>query len=140
MDIYFAASIRGGRKFLEHYKKIVAYLVENGHNVLTEHIIRDDVFEYETQFTANEIFNRDIQWLNNSSCMIADVSNPSLGVGYEICHALNRKIPTLCVFQNGSSVSQMIAGNNSSGLKLFEYKNFESLFKEITHFIGSLDR
>ncbi len=139
MDIYFAASIRGGRKFLENYKKIVAYLSEGGHRVLTEHIVLDNVIEHESQYTASEIFNRDIDWLNNSSCLIADVSNPSLGVGYEICHALNKKIPTLCVFQNGSSVSLMITGNNSSYLNLFEYKNFQGLFEEITHFIRSLN-
>jgi nucleoside 2-deoxyribosyltransferase len=140
MDIYFAASIRGGRKYLLNYKKIVTHLIENGHSVLTEHVVLDDVIEQESKFTPSEIFNRDIEWLNKSACMIADVSNPSLGVGYEICYALQNKIPTLCVFQSGSSVSQMISGNSSSYLKLFEFNDFENLFVEIDHFINNLVR
>ena len=136
MDIYFAASIRGGRSFLENYKKIVAYLHEKGHRVLTEHIVLDDVDEYENQFKAGEVFRRDIDWLNSSQRLIADVSNPSLGVGYEICHALAKKIPTLCVYQNGVTVSKMITGNNSPYLQTFAYQNFAGLFAEIERFIG----
>ena len=50
MDIYFAASIRGGRKYLSNYKKIVAHIIENGHSVLTEHVILYDVIEQESKF------------------------------------------------------------------------------------------
>ena len=108
MKIYFSGSIAGGRKYLDIYKKIVAYLKEKGHQVLTDHIIIDNILEFENQLKPEEIFQRDIDWLNECDVLVAEVSNPSLGVGYEICYALERKIPTLCIYQAGILVSRMI--------------------------------
>ena len=63
MKIYFSASISGGRKYLDIYKKIVAHLKQKEHEVLTEHIIVDHIFDLEKQWSPKEIFERDIQWL-----------------------------------------------------------------------------
>ena len=136
MKIYFSGSIAGGRKYLDIYKKIVAYLKEKGHQVLTDHIIIDNILEFENQLKPEEIFQRDIDWLNGCDVVIAEVSNPSLGVGYEICHALERKIPTLCIYQPGIFVSRMIVGNTSPGLTLFEYQDEDSLFQKLEEFLN----
>ena len=138
MKIYFSGSIAGGRKYLDIYKKIVAYLKEKGHQVLTDHIIIDNIFEFENQLKPEEIFQRDIDWLNECDVVIAEVSNPSLGVGYEICHALERKIPTLCIYQTGILVSRMIVGNTSSCLTLFENPDEESLYQKLEEFLDSI--
>ena len=138
MDIYFCASIRGGRKFLSSYQKIVKYLQKLGHNVLTEHIVYDDVLGFEKDFTPQEIYERDIRFLNKSKVAIAEVSNPSLGVGYEICYAIEKNIPILCLYQNKYSVSCMITGNTSHKITLFEYKNDKSLFEKIDKFLKKL--
>jgi nucleoside 2-deoxyribosyltransferase len=135
MNIYFSGSIAGGRKYLDSYKKIVAYLKEKGHQVLTDHIIIDNIFEFENQLKPEEIFQRDINWLNDCDVLIAEISNPSLGVGYEICYALERKIPTLCIYQAGILVSRMIVGNTSSCLTLFEYPDEESLYQKLEEFL-----
>ena len=55
MKIYFSGSIAGGRKDLAIYQKIVAYLIEKGHQVLTDHIIIDNIFELERQLKPEEI-------------------------------------------------------------------------------------
>ena len=117
------------------YKKIVAYLKEKGHHVLTDHIVIDNIFEFETKLKPEEIYQRDIDWLNECNVVIAEVSNPSLGVGYEICYALERKIPTLCIYQTGILVSRMIVGNTSPGLTLFEYPDEESLYHKLEEFL-----
>ena len=135
MKIYFSGSIAGGRKYLNIYKKIVAYLKEKGHHVLTDHIIIDNIFEFETKLKPEEIYQRDIDWLNECNVVIAEVSNPSLGVGYEICYALERKIPILCIYQAGILVSRMIIGNTSPGLTLFEYPDEESLYHKLEEFL-----
>jgi nucleoside 2-deoxyribosyltransferase len=138
MKIYFSASISGGRKYLEIYKKIVAHLKQKEHEVLTEHIIVDHIFDLEKQWSPEEIFERDIQWLQECDVVIAEVSNPSLGVGYEICYALEHQIPTLCIFQSEIFVSRMIVGNTSCDLTLFEYRDEESLFQKINYFLDQL--
>lgn len=135
MKIYFSGSIAGGRKYLDIYKKIVAILKKQGHIVLTEHIVMDNIFEFENKLQPAEIFERDIRMLNECDVVIAEVSNPSLGVGYEICYALERQIPTLGLFQPDIYISRMILGNTSPYLTLFEYKNEKSLVKQVDTFL-----
>lgn len=136
MKIYFSGSIAGGRKYLDVYKKIVGYLKQEGHEVLTDHIIVDNIFEFEQKWQPAEIFERDIRVLNDCDVVIAEVSNPSLGVGYEICYALERQIPTLALFQSHIFVSRMILGNTSPYLTLSGYDNEKTLVDKMETFLA----
>ncbi len=138
MKVYFSGSIAGGRKFLNTYKRIVAYLKGQGHQVLTEHIVIDNIFDFENILKPTEIYERDIKFLNEAEAVIAEISNPSLGVGYEICYAVEHQIPILCVYQPEIFVSRMIIGNTSPYLELFEYASEELLFKRIDQFLTSM--
>ncbi len=113
----------------------MAYLKQKGHEVLTDHIIVDNIFDFENQWNPKEIFERDIRFLSECDVVIAEVSNPSLGVGYEICYALGHKISTLCIYQPNIFVSRMIVGNTSPYLTLFEYQDEESLFLRLDDFL-----
>ena len=48
--------------------------------------------------TEEFIYNRDVDWLRESDCVIAEVTQPSLGVGYELGFAESLKIPVLCLY------------------------------------------
>lgn len=135
MKIYFSGSIAGGRKYLDIYKKIVAHLKQQGHEVLSEHIVIDNIFEFENKLQPAEIFERDIHMLNECDVVIAEVSNPSLGVGYEICYALEHQIPTLGLFQPGIFVSRMILGNTSPYLTLSDYNNEKAVVEQMETFL-----
>ena len=135
MKIYFSGSIAGGRKYLDVYKKIVAYIKKQGHQVLTDHIIIDNIFDFENKLSPQKIYERDIKFLNECDVVIAEVSNPSLGVGYEVCYALEHQIPTLCIFQSDIFISRMIVGNTSPYLTLFEYESEKTLLKRIVTFL-----
>jgi hypothetical protein len=52
-------------------------------------------------------------WLAQADLVIAEVTTPSLGVGYELALAEKRGIPCFCLFRqtSGVSLSAMIAGN-----------------------------
>ena len=138
MKIYFSASISGGRKYLDTYKDIVKYLKSKHHTILTEHIIYDNVLELEEELSAQEIYERDIQFLKKCDVIIAEVSNPSLGVGYEICYAEILKKPILCLFHDNIFVSRMIIGNTSPFITLSRYTNTEMIFKSIDDFFTNL--
>ena len=130
MNIYFAGSIAGGRQYLAAYQRIVAYLESCGHRVLTEHVVKPDVIEWEKGFTAEQIYTRDIRWLKECDCLIAEVSNPSLGVGYEICYALRINKPVLCLYREGIFLTRMLTGNTADGLLVKEYEE-DREWKEI---------
>ncbi len=135
MKIYFSGSIAGGRSFLESYKNIVKHLKKKGHQVLSEHIILDNVLDHENRLSPEEIYERDIEFLDECDAVIAEVSNPSLGVGYELCYAVEHTIPALCLFQSGIFVSRMIIGNTSPHLITARYDNEREMYAAIDQFL-----
>jgi len=127
MEIYFGCSITGGRNQEREYQQIVNYLIEAGHQVPTAHLSRSDVMELELVVDPVQVYNRDIQWIDNCQVMVAEVSTPSHGVGYEICYALMNQIPVLCLHKTGIRVSKMITGNKDPMLRVMEYRSTEHL-------------
>jgi 2'-deoxynucleoside 5'-phosphate N-hydrolase len=134
MKIYFAGSIRGGREDKEIYLQIIEYLSEYG-KVLTEHVGSQNINDFgESNLSDNQIYNRDISWLQEADVMIAEVSTPSLGVGYEIGKAeeMNKKILCLYRSQQEKKLSAMI--NGSSNLKVVEYNKTEDMRRAVDSF------
>lgn len=122
MTIYFCGAIAGGRSFLPTYTKIVRYLQRLRHSVPTEHIIEPNVLNNELQLTPEQIYQRDVDWLSNSQLVVAEISTPSLGVGYEIGFALNLRKQVLALYQKDLFVSRMIIGNPDPNLTVRQYK------------------
>jgi hypothetical protein len=124
MKIYFAGSIRGGRSKILAYAKIIEHLKKFG-KVLTEHVGDKKISSYgEKNFSNYEIYMRDVNLIKKSS-VVADVSVPSLGVGYEVAKAEQLRKPVLCLYQARSKkcrLSAMIAGN-----KNFEIGNYKTI-------------
>jgi hypothetical protein len=55
-----------------------------------------------------EILERDMQWLTQSQVVIAEVTQPSLGVGFEIARAITLNKPVLCLFRPSSGNRKII--------------------------------
>ena len=80
----------------------------------------------------------DFFWLIESDLLIAEVTNPSLGVGYEIGRAVHNHKKILCLFRENheQKLSAMIAG--STGLNCIKYSSIEDLKKKIDQFFLKL--
>jgi len=138
MKIYFAGSIRGGRVNQESYSHIIDCLHNYG-NVLTEHVGNFYLKESGEQNLSDEmIYERDLEWLKQADVLIAEVSTPSLGVGYEISRAEEFKKPILCLYQkhSGKCLSAMISGNRR--LEIAVYSNFDEIAQHIKIFFSRL--
>jgi len=138
MDIYFTGSIRGGREHVEWYAEIVK-LLKNYGKVLTEHVADMNLPESGENLPINHIFERDIKWIKECDALIADVTTPSIGVGYEIARAELLNKPVLCLFYNGSGkrLSGMVEGNK--GIKIATYKTVEDIEKALKEFFDGLN-
>ena len=88
--------------------------------------------------TEEEIYARDMSLLLKSEALIAEVTVPSTGVGYEICRALVQGIPVLCLHRQDAVVSAMVLGNPNSLLKISTYSEEIVLKRLIIEFIKSL--
>ena len=98
MRIYFAGSIRGGRDDWAVYKDIIRLLSEFG-DVLTEHIGNSELSVTGEDLLDRDIHDRDLQWLASCDVLVAEVTRPSLGVGYEIAKASDWDKPILCIYR-----------------------------------------
>ncbi len=127
--IYFAGSIRGGRNDAELYGRIIAKLKKYG-CVLTEHVGNPAVLELEKDNSVQDIYVRDMAWMKEVDILIAEASNPSLGVGYEIAKAEERKIP-VHIFHNlnKGALSAMLAGNER--FHIYPYQREEEIYEEL---------
>jgi inosine/xanthosine triphosphatase len=138
--IYFAASISGGRDFIEHYIRIVEILKKMGHSVLSEHVSNPMItaLSGDDGMTQKEIFQRDTEWINQCDLMVAEVTQPLLGVGFEIAYAVNQKKPVIALYYKNATqrLSSMIAGQNSKYIRVFEY-DLETLESLLSEHIGS---
>lgn len=133
LKIYFGGSIKGGRSKVEDYKKIVDYLKTIG-TVLDEHVADPNLQSSGESITPTEIYNRDVSWINECDILIAEVTVPSLGVGYEIGYAesLNKRI--ICLYQNDESISAMIKGNNS--ITHISYDDVDELLTKLSTYFN----
>ena len=135
MNIYFSCSITGGREDQSVYREIVDHLLAEGHEVPTAHLASPDLSDLETNISPADIYIRDIGWVRACDVLIAEVSTPSHGVGYEIAEAVNRRKPVLCVYQENKRVSKIITGNQEKNVEIYAYKSIEDLLEQIENFL-----
>ena len=124
--IYFSGSISGGREDIETYRRIVAALESAGHRVLAGMVTAKHVGAEGEPLSAAAIFDRDVAWIEEAAreggALVAEVSRPSTGVGYEIGYARHRlDMPVICLYRPAFTrrCSGMIAGDRA--IRLIEY-------------------
>jgi len=138
MNIYFACSITGGREFEAVYQELTAALLADGHEVPTAHLAASTVVELEAIVSPVEVYQRDVSWIREADALIAEVSVPSHGVGYEIGYALSAGKQVLCLSQAGRKVSKMVSGNPDPKLRVRTYKDNREAIDLVRHFIKEI--
>ena len=128
--IYFAGSIAGGRQDEDLYGRIIAKLGEYG-KVLTEIVGKPNPGKDEHTLDLNghkKIHDEDLEWLTQCDYLVAEVTQPSLGVGYELGRAISLEKKILCLFRPDSDkrLSSMIQGaHNGSTFIVRNYQESE---------------
>lgn len=126
MVIYFGGSIRGGRDDRELYAAIIELLHHYG-KVVTEHVGDASVTLGGENASDREIHDRDLAWIRGSDVLIAEVTAPSLGVGYEIGRAVEWGKRVVCLYRpsDGRKLSGMISG--CPAVEVHEYSTVPEL-------------
>lgn len=152
--VYFAGAIRGDRIMEETIIEGVRYIKNLGFAVLNEHVGADKPIETFANkikktlenLTAEDIEKQDIEWLNQSTHVIAEISGASTGTGREIEYARTKgyfgEIPAkiLCVYRKDREfyASPMIRGMSEDkypNVKIKSYENIEGLKKIVNDFL-----
>ena len=137
MKIYFAASIRAGRKRVNDYGKIINHLKNYG-SVLTEHVGNKRLSSYGSSASSESVHDNDLKMLMASDVIVAEVSVPSLGVGYELAKAEDKNKMILCLYrkEKGKRLSAMIGGSRK--IKVASYDKLDEALGHIDNFMKKL--
>jgi nucleoside 2-deoxyribosyltransferase len=123
LTIYFAGAISGGRGDVAHYRRVVEALESDGHRVLAGAVASESVGSGGEALDSRAIFERDVAWIGEADVVVAEVSVPSTGVGYEIATARYRDgIPVVCLYRPEFTkrCTAMVAGDR--GIELIAYE------------------
>ena len=137
--VYFAGSIRGGREDAAVYKRIIDY-INRTDTVLTEHIGLGSLsVKARTKEDDVHIYERDTEWLISSDVLIAECTNPSHGVGYELAYAEARNIPVYIFYDKSkANISAMLNGN--ANFKVYPYENEAEIYPVFDEILGNQRR
>jgi len=135
VKVYFACSITGGRDNAHLYQDIVDGIKETGAELLSE-LFADQSINSKTGvgikkgMSKHSIWKFDMDWVRQADVIIAEVTQPSLGVGYEIAKAEEMGKPVLSLFYEPSDkrLSAMIEGSDRNQT---EYYSDQSEVKNI---------
>ena len=111
---------------MDLYGTLVEKLGKYG-DVLTPFVADKSITNLGSEHTGGDraIHERDVELLQQCSVVVAEVTQPSLGVGYEIGRAVAMGKQVLCLYrpQEGKLLSAMIRGmDNEAGLRVHDYK------------------
>ncbi len=137
LRVYLACTVRGDRAGVAAGRIICERLQANGHDVLTTHLLAEDVEAAESRLTEAQIFQRDLEWLNACDVLVAEASGSSYGVGFEVGYVLGRAtssgqhVVLLYDASRRHAISRLITGNSDPACTTLGYTSAE----ELTEFI-----
>lgn len=120
-------------------KEIYTKLLKHG-SVLDEHVVRDDVLGWSDK-QEKEGFNFyefDTKKIEESNAVVALVTNPSTGIGYELAYALDRGKPVLALCKEGIHLTKMLTHNTNPLFKCSFYSSTSEIEKLVSSFVGKV--
>ena len=142
MRVYLACTVRGERGGVLAGRAISQRLQAHGHEVLTTHLLADDVDRAESALTEAQVYRRDVEWLSQCDVLVAEASGSSYGVGFEVGYLIGRARETrqrvVLVYDAARrhAVSRLITGNCDDACTTFAYDSLEDLVAFIDRQLG----
>lgn len=136
MKIYVSGSIYGGTQKIDTYKRMIEELEKYG-EVVDKQIADPNTIENEKYQIDIDIYKGLEKQLIEADIVFAEVTIPSLGVGYELGFAdkIGKKIIAIYDETYTKKVSTMIRGNKR--IKLIPYRNIEEIFNDLEELLNN---
>ena len=97
-----------------------------GHEVLTRHLVNDDAWERDRLISPQDVYRRDMAWLQHCEVLIAEVSGSSFGLGFETGYLLCATAKKVILFYRRDlekKISLLITGNTHPNCTLAPYSS-----------------
>lgn len=121
MKIFFIASIAGKSQFLNNYQRIIDILKNLGNKVYSDHVIKDmcDMRDLKLKKEYRGYSKRIYKLINESDAVVAEITYPSIMVGYLLNYSLRQRKYTLGLYQKNPH--RILIGEASKFLRLKKY-------------------
>lgn len=133
MTIFFTGSVRGGRAQQPRFVQILKALETYG-TVSSEHIADKALGHFgETALPADEVRERELRALASCDVVVAEVTSPSLGVGYLLNEATRseKKVVALYCGDSLEKLSSIVKGDPKIDVRLYKTEDdIKSALKE----------
>ncbi len=111
------------------------FRMDDFYHAIVDTLERANISVFAPQFlpkvSAKEIYERDVKHVKECKVLIAEVSNPSLGVGMELMLAIELGRPIIMFYKEGSGhLSRMVQG--APGKALITYSSIDDVIRFIT--------
>ncbi len=83
--------------------------------------------------TAEDVFRHDVKCVHDCDLLLAEVSYPAIGLGFEIATALQLNKKVLAVAKETAKVSRLVLGIEHPNFQFARYANPEEIFKRLHH-------
>lgn len=110
MRVYLACAMTNPERDTRVVEEVLRALGEAGHEVLTPHVVGGVEQAADGLLSDEDLAQRDLAWLAQADCLVAEVSTPSHGVGIEVMAALNAGKPVLAIAHQQARVSRLLSG------------------------------
>jgi len=136
--------MRGGYSNVsfEFLQQIPQVLKDIGFEIVSEHQTQPDIIKQESLLPTSLVYQRDYRWIQKSDVLIAEMSNPSMGVGGEITDAISLEKPVLGLYQIPQDrVSSYILGKieghpKGRHARYTDLRDFKLKVKDFTDYLG----
>jgi 2'-deoxynucleoside 5'-phosphate N-hydrolase len=143
LKVYFGCAIRGEQGGLEEKVFIVKTISRLGHLVLSETFVGMDLNNNQTTNgkTPTQVYRQDINWLDESDVVVADVSRISSGLGFELGWKVRGggRAVALCREDKYEGLSNMLKGCDEPNYSLHIWKDFKNLRNILKQQLGKVD-
>lgn len=142
MLIHFIASATGLDDNIENLRMVKKVIQDKGHVLARDWIEEAHENIQKKEKISDEkwlsFIDEDFEAIAKSDVIIAEISNDSTAIGYQIATAIHQKKPTLLIIKEGTRVPPFTWNIPSSFLKKVEY-NPENLVNKMTPFLEEND-
>ena len=108
--------------------------------MLTRHLVSDNAWEADRSISPQDVYRRDMAWLEQCELFMAEVSGSSFGLGFEtgyLLGATDKKVVLLYRREVEQRVSLLISGNAHANCTLLPYATIAEVEEFITAHVTS---
>ena len=138
MRAFLSIPVQGSRLEQNVYDAIVSGMANAGLTIINAEVNRPPALDEVAQISPYVVYAHNRALLEGAALVIAEVSRPSLGVGYELAVAEQKQIPLLALCDAAvlPSMSLMIRGLCHEHFHLATYANTAEISGMIAEFVS----